>query len=301
MRPFQACCLCFLQDFEEFHNSALTSLHPDTMCTIVRWSMGFAVAWLCSFSFLLPNIFLLQLWMLQITHILPGNDEDVPVLGKTKAKRGGCVLPAHKGCSRLCQSGTKQSTQERWGASNTLSHFMEGQFPCVQYLDSLDWTPACSRKLTPILMDSRQGSVITRTKIKKKRWWIFIWLTFCLRVLTQSPLSLPDMRALHSQCILAAYTTSPNNSQPSFTLLPRLSEQPSVDSPGCSHSWRIQKIARYKDSLWLPGGILEHPIFKIAVWCFFLCFVSVSKETSKNAVALQIHPQTRELLWMRHH
>lgn len=204
MCPFQACCLCFLQDFEEFHNSALTSLHPDTMCTIVRWSMGFAVAWLCSFSFLLPNVFLLQLWMLQITHILPGNDEDVPVLGKTKAKQGGCVIPAHKGCSRLCQSGTKQSTQERWGASNTLSHFMEGQFPCVQYLDSSDWTPACSRKLTPILTDSRQGSVITRTKIKKKEM-VDIHM---IDILPQSSHTKPSLSAWHAGAAFPMHSCS---------------------------------------------------------------------------------------------
>lgn len=35
MYPFQACCLYFVQDFEEFHKSAFTSLHPDTMLTIV--------------------------------------------------------------------------------------------------------------------------------------------------------------------------------------------------------------------------------------------------------------------------
>lgn len=109
-------------------------------------------------------------------------------------------------------------------------------------------------------------------------------------------LSLPDMQALHSQHILAAYTTSPNNSEPSFIFLPSFCEQHSVDNRVCSHSWRIQKIERYKDSLWLPGGILKRPIFKIVVWCFFLCFASVSKETYKNAVTLQIHPQTRAAL-----
>ena len=36
MHPFQARCLYFAQDFEEFRNSGLTSLHPDTMLTIVR-------------------------------------------------------------------------------------------------------------------------------------------------------------------------------------------------------------------------------------------------------------------------
>lgn len=106
--------------------------------------------------------------MLQITHILLGNDEDVPVLGKTKAKRGGCVLPAHKGCSRLCQSGTKQSTQERWDASNTLSHFMEGQFPCVQYLDSSDWTPACSRKIDTHPYGLQAGKCHNEDQDKKK-------------------------------------------------------------------------------------------------------------------------------------
>lgn len=36
MHPFQARCFYFVQDFEEFHNSALTSLHPEIMLTIVR-------------------------------------------------------------------------------------------------------------------------------------------------------------------------------------------------------------------------------------------------------------------------
>lgn len=134
MGPFQACCLCSTQDFEEFHNSALTSLHPDTMCTIVRPSKGFTFAWVCSFSFLLPNVFLLQLWMFQIMHFVLGNDKGIPVLGKAKAKQRACVWPVHEGCSRLCQSGTKKSTQGRWDASNTLSHLMAGQISWTAWI-----------------------------------------------------------------------------------------------------------------------------------------------------------------------
>lgn len=149
-------------------------------------------------------------------------------------------------------------------------------------------------------MDSRQGSVRTRTRIKTRDRVIPV-----IAILPQCSHTKPSLSAWHAGSAFPRHSCSlhhiPNNSQPSFTLLPRLSEQPSVDNPGCSHSWRIPKIERYKDRLWLPGGILEHPIFKIAVWCFFFCFVSVSKETSKNAVALQIHPQTRELLSIRHH
>lgn len=167
-------------------------------------------------------------------------------------------------------------------------------------LDSLDWTSVCSRKFTPTLMDSRQGSVIRRTKIKNwDKGYSHDWHS--ASVFSHKALS-PFLTC--RRCIPKAFlqpTPLLNNSQPSFTFLPRLSEQPSVDNPGCSHSWRIQKIERYKDCLWLSWHILEHPIFKIVVWCFFFCFVSVSKETSKNAVALQIHPQTREQLWMQYY
>lgn len=157
MHPSQA---CFTQDFEEFHNSALTSLHPDTMCAIVRQSMGFTFAWVCSFSFLLPNVFLLRLWTFQITHILPGNDKGTPVLGKTKAKRGALPIKDAQGCVKVARSRAHRK-------GGMLPHFFPLYGRSVPlYLDSFDQTPF--RKLTPILMDSRRGSVTTRTKIKKR-------------------------------------------------------------------------------------------------------------------------------------
>lgn len=70
------------------------------------------------------------------------------------------------------------------------------------------------------------GKCHDKDQDKKTRWRLSTWLTLCLRVLPQSPLSLCLTFSRHS-CSLHHI---PNNSQPSFTLLPASLNSPLLTS-----------------------------------------------------------------------